>query len=46
MPPAFDGQWLRANFPGVAQSMARFIDKIKQQPHAEIIGDLEKRHIY
>jgi hypothetical protein len=41
MPPVFDGQWLRANFPGVAQSMDRFIDKIKQETHGEIIGDLE-----
>ena len=31
MPPRFDGQWLRSNFPDVAQSMDRFIDKIKQE---------------
>ena len=37
----FDGQWLRSNFPGVAQSMDRFIDKIKQETHGEIVGDLE-----
>ncbi len=41
MPPKFDGQWLRGNFPHVAQSMDRFIDKIKQETHGEIIGDLE-----
>ena len=41
MPPQFDGQWLRNNFPGVAESMDRFIDKIKQETHGEIVGDLE-----
>jgi 2-polyprenyl-6-methoxyphenol hydroxylase-like FAD-dependent oxidoreductase len=41
MPAKFDGQWLRANFPHVARSMDRFIDKIKQETHGEIIGDLE-----
>ena len=41
MPSRFDGQWLRSNFPDVAQSMDRFIDKIKQETHGEIVGDLE-----
>jgi len=41
MPPQFDGEWLRGHFPGVAQSMDRFIDKIKQETHGEILGDLE-----
>ncbi len=41
MPRQFDGQWLRSNFPRVAQSMDRFIDKIKQETHGEILGDLE-----
>jgi 2-polyprenyl-6-methoxyphenol hydroxylase-like FAD-dependent oxidoreductase len=41
MPSQFDGQWLRANFPHVAQSMDRFIDKIKQETHGEIVGDLD-----
>ena len=41
MPPQFDGKWLRSNFPGVAESMDRFIDKVKQETHGEIIGDLE-----
>ena len=41
MPSRFDGQWLRGNFPGVAQSMDHFIDKIKEETHGEILGDLE-----
>jgi 2-polyprenyl-6-methoxyphenol hydroxylase-like FAD-dependent oxidoreductase len=41
MPSRFDGQWLRSNFPDVAQSMDHFIDKIKQETHGEILGDLE-----
>jgi len=41
MPSRFDGEWLRSNFPGVAQSMDRFIDKIKQETHGEVLGDLE-----
>jgi 2-polyprenyl-6-methoxyphenol hydroxylase-like FAD-dependent oxidoreductase len=41
MPPQFDGQWLRNNFPVVAESMDRFIDKIRQETHGELIGDLE-----
>ena len=41
MPSRFDGEWLRSNVPGVAQSMDRFIDKIKEETHGEILGDLE-----
>ena len=41
MPSRFDGQWLRSNFPAAAQSMDRFIDKIKEETHGEILGDLE-----
>jgi flavin-dependent dehydrogenase len=41
MPPQFDGQWLRDNFPSVAESMDRFIDKIKQETHGEVLGELE-----
>jgi 2-polyprenyl-6-methoxyphenol hydroxylase-like FAD-dependent oxidoreductase len=41
MPKQFDGAWLRENFPGVAQSMDRFIDKIKEETNGELIGDLE-----
>ena len=41
MPSRFDGKWLRSNFPDVAESMDRFIDKIKAETHGEVIGDLE-----
>jgi 2-polyprenyl-6-methoxyphenol hydroxylase-like FAD-dependent oxidoreductase len=41
MPSRFDGLWLRNNFPSVARSMDRFIDKIKEETHGEILGDLE-----
>ena len=41
MPSRFDGEWLRANAPDVAQSMDRFIDEIKQETHGEVLGDLE-----
>ena len=41
MPSQFDGQWLRDHFPSVARSMDRFIDKIKEETHGEVMGDLE-----
>ncbi len=41
MPSRFDGQWLRTNFPHVAQAMDRFIAKVQQETHGEILGDLE-----
>jgi hypothetical protein len=41
MPSRFDGAWLREYAPDVAQSMDRFIDKIKQETQGEILGDLE-----
>jgi 2-polyprenyl-6-methoxyphenol hydroxylase-like FAD-dependent oxidoreductase len=41
MPATFDGQWLRVHFPQVARSMDRFIDKIKQETHGEIISNVE-----
>jgi 2-polyprenyl-6-methoxyphenol hydroxylase-like FAD-dependent oxidoreductase len=41
MPPRFDGEWLRSNFPGVAESMDRFIDKVKLETNGELLGDLE-----
>ncbi len=41
MPPKCDGQWLRDNFPQVAQSMDRFIARVKSETNGEIIGDLE-----
>jgi 2-polyprenyl-6-methoxyphenol hydroxylase-like FAD-dependent oxidoreductase len=41
MPSRFDGQWLRGNFPHVAQSMDRFIAKVQSETNGEIVGDLE-----
>jgi 2-polyprenyl-6-methoxyphenol hydroxylase-like FAD-dependent oxidoreductase len=41
MPSRIDGEWLRSNFPGVSESMDRFIDKIKQETHGEVLGDFE-----
>jgi 2-polyprenyl-6-methoxyphenol hydroxylase-like FAD-dependent oxidoreductase len=41
MPPRFDGAWLREHFPAVAESMDRFIDKVRDETHGEIVGDLE-----
>jgi 2-polyprenyl-6-methoxyphenol hydroxylase-like FAD-dependent oxidoreductase len=41
MPTQFDGRWLRDHFPTVAASMDRFIDKVKQETHGELVGDLE-----
>jgi 2-polyprenyl-6-methoxyphenol hydroxylase-like FAD-dependent oxidoreductase len=41
MPSRFDGQWLRGNFPLAAQSMDRFIAKVKTETKGEIVGDLE-----
>jgi hypothetical protein len=41
MPSRFDGEWLRGNFPGVAESMDRFIDKIREETNGELLGDLE-----
>jgi len=41
MPSRFDGNWLRSNFPRVAESMDRFIGKVKEETHGEIVGDLE-----
>jgi 2-polyprenyl-6-methoxyphenol hydroxylase-like FAD-dependent oxidoreductase len=41
MPSRFDGQWLRSNFPQVAQSMDRFIAKVRTETDGQIVGDLE-----
>jgi 2-polyprenyl-6-methoxyphenol hydroxylase-like FAD-dependent oxidoreductase len=41
MPAKCDGAWLRANFSAAAESMDRFIGKIKEETHGEVIGDLE-----
>ncbi|HYI25727.1 MAG TPA: hypothetical protein VD767_09985 [Thermomicrobiales bacterium] len=40
MPSRFDGEWLRINFPDVARSMDRFIEKVKEETNGEIVGDL------
>ena len=40
MPRSFDGAWLRDNFPSVAASMDRFIDKVREETHGELAGDL------
>jgi 2-polyprenyl-6-methoxyphenol hydroxylase-like FAD-dependent oxidoreductase len=40
MPSRFDGEWLRENFPDVAESMDRFIDKVKEETHGEVLGDM------
>jgi 2-polyprenyl-6-methoxyphenol hydroxylase-like FAD-dependent oxidoreductase len=41
MPKKFDGDWLAEHYPSVAGSVERFIGKIKQETHGEVIGDLE-----
>lgn len=41
MPATFDDQWLRVHFPQVANSMDRFIDKLKQETHGEIVGNVD-----
>ena len=41
LPPTCDGAFLREHFPSVAVSMDRFIDKIKEETHGEIIGSLD-----
>jgi len=41
MPSRFDGPWLREHHPAVAESMDRFIDKVKEETHGELIGELE-----
>ena len=41
MPSRFDGEWLRSNFSEVAESMDRFIGKVKEETHGEVLGDLE-----
>ena len=41
MPPQFDGQWLRSNFPRAGESMDRFIAKVRQETNGEVVGDLE-----
>ena len=41
MPSRFDGQWLRSQFPQVAQSMDRFIAKVNTETNGAMVGDLE-----
>jgi hypothetical protein len=41
MPSRFDGEWLRLNFPQVANSMDRFIAKVRTETNGELVGDLE-----
>ena len=41
MPSRFDGEWLRSNFPQVAQSMDRFIAKVTTETNGAIVGELE-----
>ena len=41
MPSQFDGQWLRDNFPQIAQSMDRFIAKVDTETGGAMVGDLE-----
>src|SRR5262249_34675985 len=41
MPSRFDCKWLGENAPAVAESMDRFIDKIKEETQGELLGDLE-----
>src|SRR5262249_45985500 len=41
MPTRFDGGWLRLTFPQVAQSMDRFIAKVRTETNGELVGDLE-----
>jgi 2-polyprenyl-6-methoxyphenol hydroxylase-like FAD-dependent oxidoreductase len=41
MPNQFNGEWLRDNFPNAAESMDRFIDKVREETNGELVGDLE-----
>jgi hypothetical protein len=41
MPQSCDGAYLRENFPSVAQSMDRFIGKVKAETNGELVGDLD-----
>jgi 2-polyprenyl-6-methoxyphenol hydroxylase-like FAD-dependent oxidoreductase len=41
MPATFDGSFMREHHPDMAQSMDRFIDKIKAESHGEIVSELD-----
>src|SRR5262245_34759310 len=45
MPPSFDGEHLREHFPDVAESMDRFIDRVKAETNGEVVGDLSVTRI-
>ena len=45
MPSRFDGAWLREHFPKVAASMDRFIGRVKDETHGDIVGDLDVTRI-
>jgi 2-polyprenyl-6-methoxyphenol hydroxylase-like FAD-dependent oxidoreductase len=40
MPPTFDGAWLREHFPEIATSMDGFIERVKDETHGDLVGDL------
>ena len=40
IPPVTDGAWLREHFPQIAVSMDRFIDRVRDESHGEVVGDL------
>jgi 2-polyprenyl-6-methoxyphenol hydroxylase-like FAD-dependent oxidoreductase len=41
MPGQFTGTWLREHFPAVAESMDRFMDKVRDETHGEVVGEQE-----
>jgi hypothetical protein len=41
MPGQFDGTWLREHAPAVAESMDRFMDKVRGETHGEVVGEEE-----
>jgi 2-polyprenyl-6-methoxyphenol hydroxylase-like FAD-dependent oxidoreductase len=41
MPRSFDGAWLREHYPAVAESMDRFVEKMRAETHGEVVGDIE-----
>ena len=45
IPPTCDGAWLREHHPDMAVSMDRFIERVKDETHGEVIGDLEVTRI-
>ena len=41
MPGQFDGSWLREHFPAVAESMDRFMNRVRDDTHGEVVGEEE-----